>query len=279
LQIRPVTLNGSAFTGVWADGVHVNAYFGDVSGNGVADGLDVAFANNVAQGKSTGFGAYTLLDPAIIGDVAGDVSVDAGDVSSLAAYVLQLPTPKIPAIPTGPAITPTGPDPTLSLSEQGGVRPRSLRANGGVINVSVRLDQPHPAGSSGMTEAILALTYDPSVLSVSASDITLGSLPSLGAGWQLSSVIDAATGQIGIELYSTTAITATQGGSLVNIVFHVVPGAPAGKTSVQLVRAVMPGGEQFTTQVDAPEGSLVLGLGSERLEMLLPRSARARLAF
>jgi hypothetical protein len=37
-------------------------------------------------------------------------------------------------------------------------------------------------------------------------------------------VVDAATGQIGITLYSTTAITATQAGSLVNIAFHVVPG-------------------------------------------------------
>jgi N-acetylneuraminic acid mutarotase len=108
LTLTSITVNGSAFTGVAASAVHVNAYFGDVTGNGSIDALDVAFANSVAQGNATGFGAYPLLDPAIIGDVAGDISVDAGDVSTLAAYVSQLPTLKIPAIPTGLTITPAG---------------------------------------------------------------------------------------------------------------------------------------------------------------------------
>src|ERR1700730_7707863 len=88
------------------------------------------------------------------------------------------------------------------------------------ISVPVLLDQPHPVGSTGMTEAILALTYDPSLLSVSASDITLGSIPSLGEGWHLTSVVDQVTGQIGIILYSTTPITATEAASLANIDFH-----------------------------------------------------------
>ena len=35
---------------VSAGGIHVNAYFGDVSGNGTIDGLDVATAATVAQG-------------------------------------------------------------------------------------------------------------------------------------------------------------------------------------------------------------------------------------
>jgi len=56
-------------------------------------------------------------------------------------------------------------------------------------SISVMLDDPHPSGSTGLTEAMLALTYDPAVLTVSASDITLGSIPSLGTGWQLSSVV------------------------------------------------------------------------------------------
>jgi hypothetical protein len=71
------------------------------------------------------------------------------------------------------------------------------------------LDDPHPAGSTGMTEAVLALTYDPSAFSVSAADVTLGSIPSLGTGWQLSVVIDAGAGRIAVTLYSTTPISAT----------------------------------------------------------------------
>jgi hypothetical protein len=116
-----------------------------------------------------------------------------------------------------------------------------------------------------MTEAILALSYDPKVLSVSSSDITLGSIPSLGTGWQISSVVDPATGQIGITLYSTTAITATQAGSLVNIAYHVLPGATVSATSVQLVNRAMAAGQQFTTQVDDSQGQFVLSPGVDRL--------------
>ena len=43
------------------------------------------------------------------------------------------------------------------LGEPGGVSPRSLPP-GGVFSVPVQLDHPHPLGSTGLTEAILALT-------------------------------------------------------------------------------------------------------------------------
>ena len=33
-------------------------------------------------------------------------------------------------------------------------------------SIQVLLDHPHPAGSTGLTEAVLALRYDPSVLTV-----------------------------------------------------------------------------------------------------------------
>jgi N-acetylneuraminic acid mutarotase len=281
LQLGNIAINHGAITGaVSANGVHVNAYGGDVTGNGSIDALDVALADTVAQGKDTGFAAYPLLDPAIVGDVAGDYSVDAGDASDLAAYVSNLPTSPIPAIPGGLTITPAGPDPTLSLAEAGGVRLRSLRANGGVVNVSVQLDQPRPAGSSGMTEATLALKYDPSVLSVSSSDISLGSIPGVGTGWQLASVIDQMTGQIAITLYSTTPINANNAGSLVNIAFHIDPAAdtvrfahaPLG--SVQLVSSVTVNGEQFVTQVDDAQGQYVLSPGLNRLQFGMGRGYR-----
>jgi RHS repeat-associated protein len=101
LQLGAITVNGAAFTGVVANGIHVNAYFGDVSGDGTITGLDVAIANTVAQGGATGFSAYPLDDPAIVGDVANDVSVDAGDVSDLASFTAGLPVSVIPTLPTG----------------------------------------------------------------------------------------------------------------------------------------------------------------------------------
>ena len=109
-----------------------------------------------------------------------------------------------------------------------------------------------------MTEAIVALAYDPSKLSVSAADIKLGSLPMLGAGWQLDTVVDQTSGQIGIVLYSTNSLTATGPGSLVDIAFHVRPGVGVTATGVQLVHGVMASGQQFTTQVDDAQGQLVL---------------------
>jgi hypothetical protein len=139
------------------------------------------------------------------------------------------------------------------------------------VSVSVLLDDPHPEGSAGMTEAILALTYDPSALSVSASDITLGSIPGLGNGWQLVSVVDQTTGQIGIELYSTTPISEDEAGSLVNIIFRVRPGEPGGvspgsaATTVELVTSATPGGQQLTTQLEDAQGQLVLSPGMDRL--------------
>jgi hypothetical protein len=280
LTLNNISVNGSAFTGVATSSLHENAYIGDVTGNASIDALDVAFANSVAQGNATGFGAYTLLDPAIIGDIAGDISVDAGDVSTLAAYVAQLPTPTIPTLPTGLTITPAGPDPTLSLNETGAVRPRALHGNGGVVNVSVQLDQPHPADSTGMTEAILALKYDPSVLSVSSSDITLGSIPGLGTGWQFTSVIDQSTGQIAITLYSTTPINVNSAGSLVNIAFHLEPALDAVRFaqvplgSVQLISSVTVKGEQFVTQVDDAQGQYVLSPGLNRLAFGMGRNFR-----
>jgi hypothetical protein len=131
-----------------------------------------------------------------------------------------------------------------------------------------------------MTEAILALKYDPSVLRVSSADITLGSIPGLGTGWQLTSVIDPTTGQIAITLYSTTPVSANSGGSLVNIAFHLEPAldtvrlaqVPLG--SVQLVSSVTVKGEQFVTQVDDAQGQYVLSPGLNRLEFGMGRNFR-----
>jgi hypothetical protein len=270
-----ITVNGAAFTGVWANGLHVNAYFGDVTGDGKITGLDVATASTVAGGSAAGLGAYRLVDPAIIGDIAGDASIDATAVSDLAAFTSNLNPPQIPAPPTGLTITPGGPDPTLSLGEPSGGVGRignpsgvgriSNPSYGGIVSVAVLLDHPRPEGSTGMNEAILALTYDPSVLSVAASDITLGSIPSLGVGWQLKSVVDQATGQIRIELYSMTPITAAQAGSLVTIAFHVLPGVSVPVTAVQLVNSVTPSGQVFSTEVADGQGQFILSPGLDHL--------------
>jgi N-acetylneuraminic acid mutarotase len=257
-----ITLNGAPFAGVWANSVHLNAYFGDVSGDGKITGLDVATANSVAQGGRSsplGFAAYRLVDPGLVGDIAGDGSVDAGAISGLAAFTANLKPAQISAIPTRLTITPGGADPTLSLGTVGRI------GNPSYVTVPVLIDNPHPDGSTGMTEAILALTYDPKVLSVSSTDIALGSIPALAGGWRLESQVDAATGQIGIDLFSTTPITSTAAGSLVTITFHLVAGASSPETAVHLVSAVTPKGRSFQTEVADGGGQLVLSPGIDRL--------------
>jgi hypothetical protein len=126
------------------------------------------------------------------------------------------------------------------------------------MQVPVRIDDPHPAGSSGLTQALLALTYNPAAVSVSAADIHLGSVPASGIGWTLQSRIDAATGQIGIVLFSTTALQRSDGGSLVVIDFHVQPGVIAAP-AIQLVTAVNPNCRgEIRTALDDLQGPLTL---------------------
>jgi hypothetical protein len=246
--------------------VHINAYFGDVTGDKVIDGLDKLSADNVAQGRATGFSAYVQLDPVILGDVAGDLAVDAGDVSAFDSFVAQLHPAQIPLPPTQLLTTdanyvnpntihsPSAADPTLSLVTRG------LTALGSPV-VSVMIDHPDPTGSTGLTSVTLALTYDPTLLSVSAADITLGSIPSQGTGWQMTVVVDQTTGQIGIQLYSATPITVNELGSLVNIAFHVLPGAMVPSTFVQLVDTVTPDGQWFGTGVADSQGAMILSSG------------------
>jgi len=94
-----------------------------------------------------------------------------------------------------------------------------------------------------------------------SADITLGSIPSLGWGWQLSSVVDQTTGQIGIELYSMTPITTTQAGSLVTVSFHVLPDVTVPGTAVYLMDSVRPHGWYFGTVLADTEGALILTPG------------------
>ena len=129
----------------WRDGLArrmpwmSNAYFGDVNGDHHLDALDKGLIANVASTINSGFTAFTLLDPAIIGDLSGDNAVTSNSTSLLSNYLLALPVAKIPALPNPPIpdnlfTSPFAADPTLSL-------PAAVQPNSnGVINVPVLLD-------------------------------------------------------------------------------------------------------------------------------------------
>ena len=235
LTLGNITVNSGASV-VPGNAVDVNAYFGDVNGDHHLDALDKALLANVASTLNTGFSAFTLLDPTIIGDLSGDNAVTSNSTSLFSNYLLALPVAKIPALPNPPIAdnlftSPFAADPVLSL-------PATMQATSeGFVKVPVLLDEPHPKGSTGLVEAELTLKYDPAVLSVSAADITLGSIPSQGTGWQLSAMVTAAAGQIAIQLYSATPIASDEAGSLVIIAFHVKSDTNLSEaTTLQLLR-------------------------------------------
>jgi len=210
---------------------------------------------NVAVGTATGFAPYSLLDPVIVGDVA-----------TLKSYILHLPRPTIPTLPglTG-IVSPNAADPTLSLVASPltpDPSPPSTGASG--VSIVVVLDDPHPTGSTGLTEAVLALKYDPSILSIAPEDITLGSIPGQ-AGWQMNVQIDQANGWIGIELYSTRPLTTDVAGSRVNLSFHSVPGASSSIAAVQLVDSVRIGQQFFGTLLADDQGGWVLSPGVDQV--------------
>jgi hypothetical protein len=253
LDLSNIQINGGAIAAVNQDGVQAVAYFGDASGNGTFSGLDDSLISRVSSKLDSGFAAFRLLDPVIAADVNGNGRIDSNDASQFAQFLSNnASVPAIPPIPSpAPTITPGGPDPTLSL-------PTQWTVLDGVATVPVLLDDPHPAGSTGMTEASLALTFDPRVFGVSATDVRLGTIPTSGSGWKLSTSVDTNTGQIGIELYSATPIASSASGSLLEIAFHVLPGAPVGTAAVQLVGLGQVDGQTIQTEVDDDQGAYTL---------------------
>ena len=266
-----MTLNGGAIAVEGDDSVQVVAYFGDASGsaNGslsAGDASDISAAavgisTNIALGTLSGFSAFPLADPAIIADLNNDGLVDSSDVTLLNSVLAGIPRAQIPAVPTGLNIVATGPDPLLSL-------PATLQVGpDGSIVVPVDIDTAHPLGSTGATEAILALRFNPQLFSVSADDVQLGTLT---AGWQLTTVVNAQTGEIGIDVFGDSPIQTTAAGSLVTITVGSrqwavgsEEGSGVASTPLSLVSQVDPTGHRaFTTTVADGQGAFVLQYNS-----------------
>ncbi|MBL8374423.1 cadherin-like domain-containing protein, partial [Accumulibacter sp.] len=142
LDLYDVVLDGGRSVRV-DDGLHLNAYPGDTSGNGDYDTGDTARMQRLVTTLDTGYGSYPLVDPSLVSDVNHDQVFSAIDRLLLANEVSFLADPvanaskdrrEIDPIPAHAAITFTGADPLVDL-------PRDLQAvAGGVLTVPVRLD-------------------------------------------------------------------------------------------------------------------------------------------
>jgi hypothetical protein len=142
LDLHDVVLSGGRAVRI-DDGLHLNAYPGDTSGNGEYDTGDTTRMQRLSSMLDTGYGFYPLVDPAVIGDVNRDKLFSATDRLQLTSEISYLSNPvlnaakdrkEIQPIPMHAPITFTGADPLVDL-------PRDLSAvAGGMITVPVRLD-------------------------------------------------------------------------------------------------------------------------------------------
>jgi len=263
LHWTSVTLNNGSLTAIGADALHLVAYLGDATGDGAINSQDVSAMVRITSSLDAGYPAFQVADPAIVSDIVGDGKVDGANIGLLNPYCQGKTIVQMPAYPGLPSNFVSGPDPTLSVQSL----PWQPGSGGSVtVPVDVNIDDPRPAGSTGMTEATLALSYDPAVLSLSTSDIHLGTVPDAGSGWTLQSVVNPATGQIGVTVWSPTPIDSSAAGSLVTIDFHRSGLVAAGTTSVDLVSSVDPRGlgaaGVIHTQVDDDQGPYTLTYAS-----------------
>ena len=252
LQISS-TVNGGTIPTINDNALEVVAFLGNVSGTGSYSSLDSGLLLNVSSGADAGFASFPALDPAIVGDLNASGSVDSGDAVQLNARNTVGSNPAfVPPYPGAPTNTQAGPDPTLSI-------PSVLAVNAdGTVLAPVNIDDPKPAGSTGLLVAQLALRYDPSQFTVTAADVSLGSIPQAGTGWQLQAVVDQTTGEIGISLASRTPIGSQESGSLVVIALHEKSTATTGPTAIELVASVAPNGRLFSTSVSDQQGPFTL---------------------
>ena len=257
LHLSAISLNGGTISVVAGDALHLVAYVGDADGNGSYDVTDAEFVRRVTIATDTGFTAHPLVDPTIVADTDGfgfipsDAALQVTE-ASVGFTTANLPNPPVPSgVQFSPI--PNNVDPAVSL-------PSRLQVGaGGIVTVPVNIDDTDPAGSLGLSEAHLALVYDPAVFTVSAADVHLGSLLAATPGWSLATSINQVTGQIAIALSSNTPIRNSLGGSLVAIDFHQNGEPGPGTTAIALVASVNPTGKAWvTTELEDPVGSFLL---------------------
>src|SRR5207244_5585867 len=109
------TVNGGALPLIGNDGFDLVAYLADTDGSGDYTSLDGGLLAKVGGGEDSGFGAYRLVDPLLLGDVNGDGIVNNTDGVIFASFINGTPVPHMPpATGVTPPSFATAPDPSLS---------------------------------------------------------------------------------------------------------------------------------------------------------------------
>jgi hypothetical protein len=229
------------------DGIHVVAFPSDTSGNGVASSADVSLLRRYIVGLDSGFAAYQMIDPRLVGDLNQSDTVSSTDVTLLRQFVVGASPPQIPPIPTGITITPSGLDPVLWL-------PRSFAGEPGqTIRVPLFFEQTDVL-SIEMSSFDAVISFDPAIFE------SRGALagPLLPEGWELF-LAPGQSGVVSIGAAGTLASEFTPGaeGILVWIELAIRTDAPSGDYAINL-RADAPHPSRGQLQTFADDGRLVL---------------------
>ncbi|MCH5376851.1 MAG: PA14 domain-containing protein, partial [Planctomycetes bacterium] len=83
LDLRDISINAGSIPAIDDDGIHVVAYFGDVTGNGTYSSLDTSRISRMAVGLDTGFAAFPSADPVLVGDITGNGGFSSLDTSRI----------------------------------------------------------------------------------------------------------------------------------------------------------------------------------------------------
>ena len=221
LKVVNPLINGAASTPT--DSVEKVAYFGDATGDGTLSSLDASFDARNQVLLDNGFAAYPLTSPLLVGDVTGDGSLSGLDASFVAQKSVQLTVANIPAIPSHASLVAAGVDPTVTI-------PLGITANAGQnAKVHVPVNITGLDTTSGLLSADFVITYNPALLSIVSSGVTLSSDLS-GNDWSISKNL-ATPGIIRVSLFSTDQpAIQTSPEQMLNLAFSV-PNGPSG-TSV-----------------------------------------------
>ncbi|MGA2496150.1 MAG: cohesin domain-containing protein [Tepidisphaeraceae bacterium] len=221
LRISGLQVNGEAIAATADDAVHKVAFLGDATGDRSYSALDAADISRVVAGLDTGFAAYPLTDPVIVGDVTGDGTLLGLDATEVAREAVLLPVPQIPGVPPDnvPVQPAGGIDPVIAVGT-------GIGAPGDVVNVPVSI-----TSATSLQGADLAVSYDTSLLGLSDTDVTLGSVP---AGWTLVQNVDNSTGIARMSLFDADPLVAGAG-SLVDLKFQIAEAAPDTSSPLSLI--------------------------------------------
>ncbi len=232
LHLSNISVNSGAIPAVSNDGVQVIAYLGDASGDGMITGADASDISAVAIGAASGFNNYPLVDPTIIGDVGSYGDVNSTDVAQINGYLSGIRgLPEVPSTPAG--------HPTLSIPDN--LSPNSA----GIVSVPVNVNTL----PTGLSAANFVLNYDSSLFTVSATDVSKGSVIGSTSGWAVTANVSV-PGQVIIGMSSSSSssiITSTSGGSLVTVNLHLRSGVSL--TTSQLDLAADDSGVARITQI------------------------------